>query len=348
MSSIVPEALSKIKQLCVIGSGQMGIGIGLVAARYAKVQVQFIDNSQTQLETGIKFIGKCSLLDKDIAKERLTPLEKTEILNRFTTISDMKDIKSPDFVIEAVSENLNIKSSIFEQVSKLVPRECILASNTSSISITKLASFVPVPENFIGMHFMNPVPVMKLVEIIPGLQTSSETLNITKQFAQIMGKTVTVSVDSPGFIANRLLMPYINEAVIALQDGIASKEDIDTTMKLGTNVPMGPLTLADFIGLDTCLAIMNVLHSQLGDSKYRPAVLLQKYVDAGWLGKKSDFAKAYDKVSHKDNNTLNTICGAWWWLLKLVQRLFKKPKMTVRIGDQLLPNVPYKCGLRES
>ncbi|PVV01651.1 hypothetical protein BB560_003921 [Smittium megazygosporum] len=221
-------------------------------------------------------------------------------MNKIRTTVSMKDIDSPDFVIEAASENVEIKTKIFQELSKVVSPDCVLASNTSSISITKLASVVQVPSNVIGMHFMNPVPVMKLVEIIPGLQTSDGVLELTKAFATAMGKTVTVSLDSPGFIANRLLMPYINEAVIALQEGLATREDIDTTMKLGTNVPMGPLTLADFIGLDTCLAIMNVMHREFGDSKYRPAVLLQKYVDAGWLGKKSGrgfYTRLYTKYA---------------------------------------------------
>ncbi|KAJ1854363.1 hypothetical protein GGH12_004196 [Coemansia sp. RSA 1822] len=275
----------RIKNVCVVGAGQMGIGIGLVAARVANLNVQFIDSSPAQLTKGLEFLDK--LLVKDVAKGRYTEQVRDEVKSRITTATSISQMASADFVIEAVSENADLKRKIFAELSNQLPPSTILATNTSSISITKIASAAKQPENVIGMHFMNPVPVMKLVEIIPGLQTSEDTLSTTLALAQKMGKTTTMSQDVPGFIANRLLMPYINEAVIALQEGIATKEDIDTTMKLGTNNPMGPLTLADFIGLDTCLAIMKVLHTELGDTKYRPAVLLQKYVDAGWLGVKS-------------------------------------------------------------
>ncbi|KAJ2474630.1 hypothetical protein IWW56_005786 [Coemansia sp. RSA 2131] len=275
----------RIKNVCVVGAGQMGIGIGLVAARVANLNVQFIDSSPAQLTKGLEFLDK--LLVKDVAKGRYTEQVRDEVKSRITTATSISQMASADFVIEAVSENADLKRKIFAELSNQLPPSTILATNTSSISITKIASAAKQPENVIGMHFMNPVPVMKLVEIIPGLQTSENTLSTTLVLAQKMGKTTTMSQDVPGFIANRLLMPYINEAVIALQEGIATKEDIDTTMKLGTNNPMGPLTLADFIGLDTCLAIMKVLHTELGDTKYRPAVLLQKYVDAGWLGVKS-------------------------------------------------------------
>ncbi|KAJ2657955.1 hypothetical protein IW148_004913 [Coemansia sp. RSA 1199] len=275
----------RIKNVCVVGAGQMGIGIGLVAARVANLNVQFIDSSPAQLTKGLEFLDK--LLVKDVAKGRYTEQVRDGVKSRITTATSISQMASADFVIEAVSENADLKRKIFAELSNQLPPSTILATNTSSISITKIASAAKQPENVIGMHFMNPVPVMKLVEIIPGLQTSENTLSTTLALAQKMGKTTTMSQDVPGFIANRLLMPYINEAVIALQEGIATKEDIDTTMKLGTNNPMGPLTLADFIGLDTCLAIMKVLHTELGDTKYRPAVLLQKYVDAGWLGVKS-------------------------------------------------------------
>ncbi|KAJ2891072.1 hypothetical protein IWW38_003785 [Coemansia aciculifera] len=279
------SSVNNIKKMCVVGAGQMGIGIGLVAARIAKLDVQFVDSSPAQLEKGLSFLDK--LLVKDVAKGKCTEDERTDIKARITSVSAISQITSADFVVEAVSENIELKRKIFAELSEVLPEHAILATNTSSISITKIASAAKRPENVIGMHFMNPVPVMKLVEIIPGLQTSQATLDTTLALAQKMGKTTAMSQDVPGFIANRLLMPYINEAVIALQEGIATKEDIDITMKLGTNNPMGPLMLADFIGLDTCLAIMKVLHSELGDSKYRPAVLLQKYVDAGWLGVKS-------------------------------------------------------------
>ncbi|KAJ1643034.1 hypothetical protein J3B02_002835 [Coemansia erecta] len=284
-SSTCSTTASNIKSMCVVGAGQMGIGIGLVAARVAKLNVQFIDSSPVQLEKGLAFLDK--LLIKDVNKGRCTEDERAEAKSRISTVSSISEMASADFVIEAVSENPELKLKIFSELSEKLSGDTILATNTSSISITKIASAARRPENVIGMHFMNPVPVMKLVEVIPGLQTSRETLDITLELAKRMGKVTTMSQDVPGFIANRLLMPYINEAVIALQEGIATKEDIDTTMKLGTNNPMGPLTLADFIGLDTCLAIMKVLHSELGDSKYRPAVLLQKYVDAGWLGVKT-------------------------------------------------------------
>ncbi|KAJ1814280.1 hypothetical protein LPJ75_002841 [Coemansia sp. RSA 2598] len=279
------NSANTIKRMCVVGAGQMGIGIGLVAARVAKLDVQFIDSSPAQLEKGLAFLDK--LLVKDVARGRCTEDERANVKSRISTVTSIGEMAGADFVVEAVSENVELKRRIFTELSEKLPLDAILATNTSSISITKIASAARRPENVIGMHFMNPVPVMKLVEIIPGLQTSKETLDTTLGLAQRMGKTTTMSQDVPGFIANRLLMPYINEAVIALQEGIATKEDIDTTMKLGTNNPMGPLTLADFIGLDTCLAIMKVLHTELGDSKYRPAVLLQKYVDAGWLGVKS-------------------------------------------------------------
>ncbi|KAJ1948576.1 hypothetical protein EC988_005119 [Linderina pennispora] len=282
---MMSSSVNSIKNVCVVGAGQMGIGIGLVAARVAKLNVQFVDSNPAQLEKGLAFLDK--LLVKDIGKGKCTEDERSEVRARISSVGSIQEMSHADFVVEAVSENPQLKHTIFSQLSERLPEDTILATNTSSISITKIASAAKRPDNVIGMHFMNPVPVMKLVEIIPGLQTSQATLDTTLALAHKMGKTTTMSQDVPGFIANRLLMPYINEAMIALQEGIASKEDIDTTMKLGTNNPMGPLTLADFIGLDTCLAIMKVLHNELGDSKYRPAVLLQKYVDAGWLGVKS-------------------------------------------------------------
>ncbi|ORX75885.1 hypothetical protein K493DRAFT_256700 [Basidiobolus meristosporus CBS 931.73] len=274
-----------ISRVGVLGAGQMGAGIGLVAARMAKVPVTFVDANPVQLEKSSKFLQ--ALLDKDISKGRLTGEEKEEIMGRMTWSEKVEEFNSANFVIEAVSENVDLKRKLFGILSEVTTPETILATNTSSISITNIAAASSRPEKVIGMHFMNPVPVMKLVEIIPGLATDENTLKTTLGLSQAMGKVTTTSQDVPGFIANRLLMPYINEAVIALEQGIATKEDIDTTMKLGTNNPMGPLTLADFIGLDTCLAIMRVLHTELGDTKYRPAVLLKKYVDAGWLGKKS-------------------------------------------------------------
>ncbi|ORX68338.1 hypothetical protein DL89DRAFT_275390 [Linderina pennispora] len=241
----------------------MGIGIGLVAARVAKLNVHS--------RRDWRFLDK--LLVKDIGKGKCTEDERSEVKARISSAGSIQEMSHADFVVEAVSENPQLKHTIFSQLSERLPEDTILATNTSSISITKIASAAKRPDNVIGMHFMNPVPVMKL--------TSQATLDTTLALAHKMGKTTTMSQDVPGFIANRLLMPYINEAMIALQEGIASKEDIDTTMKLGTNNPMGPLTLADFIRAG------HVLHNELGDSKYRPAVLLQKYVDAGWLGVKS-------------------------------------------------------------
>lgn len=275
----------------VIGSGQMGTGIAYVAASKAALPVTLVDRSAAQLKSSEAFIDK--LLAKDQSKGKFTADQVAEIKSRFSFQSNVDSLlasKAP-FVIEAATENLDIKKSIFQSlISGDIPlgADAVLASNTSSISITKIAASAGQhADKVIGMHFMNPVPVMTLVEIIPGLQTSEATLNATLRLSEAMGKTVTQSKDMPGFVANRVLMPYINEAVYVLMEGTASREHIDTCMKLGTNVPMGPLTLADFIGLDTCLAIMKTLHDGLGDTKYRPCPLLQQYVDAGYYGKKS-------------------------------------------------------------
>ncbi|KAJ3104548.1 hypothetical protein HDU97_009060 [Phlyctochytrium planicorne] len=275
-----------VKTVGVVGAGQMGVGIAHVAAHIAKIpNVLLLDSDQGQLAKGVKLID--ILLEKDILKGRITAEEKAQTLARIRTTDDINDFAEVDFAIEAVSENPSLKRELFQNLDRITQPHAILATNTSSISITKIAASTKRPEKVIGMHFMNPVPVMKLVEIIPGLDTSDETIKETLEVCKDMGKVTTTSGDVPGFIANRILMPYINEAVYVLQEGIATKEDIDTTMKLGTNVPMGPLTLADFIGLDTCLSIMRVLHTQLGDTKYRPSPLLVKYVDAGYLGKKT-------------------------------------------------------------
>ncbi|KAJ1976165.1 hypothetical protein H4R34_004084 [Dimargaris verticillata] len=276
---------ASIKAVGVVGSGQMGTGIGLVAARVAKVPVFLYDKNPVQLKAAVKFMD--TLIAKDIAKGKLTVAEGEQVKGRIATTDDLAALGHTNFVIEAATENTALKLDIFRQLGEATHSDTILATNTSSISVTKIAAATQKPDKVIGMHFMNPVPVMKLVEIIPGLATSDATLALTKQLAEAMGKTCTTSQDMPGFIANRLLMPYINEAVFCLGEGTATREDIDTTMKLGTNTPMGPLTLADFIGLDTCLAIMRVLYAELGDSKYRPAPLLVNYVAAGWLGKKS-------------------------------------------------------------
>lgn len=218
----------------------------------------------------------------------MTEADKKGVLDRIAFADTLDQLNNADFVVEAASENFALKKKIFEGLATITPAHAILATNTSSISITKIAGVIPARANqVIGMHFMNPVPVMKLIEVIKGLQTDEATLATTLSLAEQMGKTCTTSRDIPGFIANRILMPYINEAVFALYEGIGTVEDIDKTMKLGTNVPMGPLTLADFIGLDTCLAIMQVLHGDLADSKYRPCPLLVNYVNAGYLGKKT-------------------------------------------------------------
>jgi len=278
-------SVDQIKTIGVIGAGQMGAGIAQVASQVAKLNVLILDADAKKLESSLKSID--SLLQKGVAKGKLTEADQKATMSRLSTTSDIKAFSNVDFVVEAVSESLSLKQQLFTQLSSIVPPGAILASNTSSISITKIGASTNRPDKVIGMHFMNPVPVMQLVEIIPSFATSSESLQITLDLAKKMGKTTTQSKDMPGFIANRLLMPYINEACQALLESIGSREDIDTTMKLGCNMPMGPLTLADFIGLDTCLAIMRVLHSELGDDKYRASPLLVKYVEAGWLGKKS-------------------------------------------------------------
>jgi len=263
----------------------MGTGIALVAAAN-KINVILSDSSSQQLTKSIDFAK--SLLDKDVAKGKLSDEDRKATLSRLSTSSTLEEFRARnvDFVIEATTEDFGVKKSIFSQLSGITRPDTILASNTSSISITKLAATSNRPDKVIGMHFFNPVPVMTLVELIRGRQTSEETFKTTLALSEAMKKTPTTSADMPGFISNRILMPYINEAVLVFQQGIATKEDIDATLKLGCNVPMGPLRLADFIGLDTCLSIMKVLHEGHGD-KYKPAPLLQQYVDAGWLGKKT-------------------------------------------------------------
>jgi 3-hydroxybutyryl-CoA dehydrogenase len=273
-----------IKKVGVIGAGQMGNGIGHVAAQ-SGYDVVLMDQQADALSKAQATIEKN--LDRQLAKEKITQQEKEETLARLIFTDEMKDLRDCDLVVEAATENETIKKAIFAEVDGLLKKGAILASNTSSISITRLATGTTRPEQFIGMHFMNPVPMMKLVEIIRGLATDEQTYHTTKALAESMGKIVATSEDVPGFIVNRLLLPMLNEAVFALQDGVADVESIDTAMKLGAGHPMGPLTLADFIGLDTCVAIMRVLHNELGDSKYRPCPLLVKYVDAGWLGKKT-------------------------------------------------------------
>jgi 3-hydroxybutyryl-CoA dehydrogenase len=268
----------------VVGAGTMGNGIAQVAAR-AGFQVVMRDIGEDFLARGMKAIDKS--LQRDVDKERLAGDEKQAIIARIKTITDIAELREAFIVVEAVTEDLNVKTELFRALDEAVNGDAILASNTSSISITKLGAVTGRPDKVIGLHFMNPVPVMKLVEIIRGAATSDATYQEVHALTEKLGKMPLECNDSPGFISNRVLMPMINEAIFALYEGVASRESIDGIMKLGMNHPMGPLTLADFIGLDVCLAIMNVLHDGFGDSKYRPCPLLKRYVDAGWLGRKS-------------------------------------------------------------
>jgi 3-hydroxybutyryl-CoA dehydrogenase len=271
-----------MKTFAVIGAGQMGAGIAQVAA-LSGLDVVLVDAKAELAEKGKAGIG--AQLGKQVEKGKLTKVDADAALARIRTATTSSgDI---DCVVEAVTENLDVKKKIFAELDANLPKHAILASNTSSISITALAAATKRPEQVIGMHFMNPVPVMKLVEIIRGLQTSDATYAAVKGLAEKLGKTTVLAREAPGFIVNRILIPMLNEAVFVLEGGLASPEDIDTAMKLGTNQPMGPLQLADFIGLDTVLAICEVLHGELGDDKYRPAPLLRRYVSAGWLGKKT-------------------------------------------------------------
>jgi 3-hydroxybutyryl-CoA dehydrogenase len=268
----------------VVGAGTMGNGIAQVAAR-AGYKVVMRDIRDEFLERGISAIDKS--LQRDVDKERLSEAEKKAILGRIQTTTELSDLCAATFVVEAVNEDLAVKIELFKSLDRISSSGTILASNTSSISITKLGAATARPDKVIGMHFMNPVPVMKLVEVIRGMATSDETYERVRSLSEKLGKTALDCQDSPGFVSNRVLMPMINEAIFTLHEGVATRESIDGIMKLGMNHPMGPLTLADFIGLDVCLAIMNVLHEGLGDSKYRPCPLLKRYVDAGWLGRKS-------------------------------------------------------------
>ncbi|KAK7057713.1 3-hydroxybutyryl-CoA dehydrogenase [Favolaschia claudopus] len=287
-----------IRTLGVLGAGQMGLGIAFVSALRAKVPVLLHDRSADQVKKGLSLMDK--LLDKDVGKGRITADDAKDARGRVTVVPDLKGMRDVDMVVEAVSEHLPLKQSIFSSFAAELRPDAILASNTSSISITKIAA-AAVPGGMsaasdagkasagrvVGLHFFNPVPVMKLVELISALQTTPETLDRARAFAVACGKEVTTSKDVPGFVSNALLMPFINEAIMCLEKGTATREDIDTTLKLGMNHPMGPLQLADFIGLDTCLAIQQTLYEGTRDSKYRPSILLERMVDAQWYGRKN-------------------------------------------------------------
>lgn len=275
--------MSKISTVGVIGAGQMGAGIAQVSAM-SGFKTMLWDADENATAKGLKGIE--GHLAKMVEKEKITAAQRDEGLKRLSKASKLNDFAQCDLVIEAVVERLDVKQKLFGELDSLTPAHAILASNTSSISITKIASSTKRPEKVMGMHFMNPVPVMKLVELIRGIQTSDETYQAVNAMVASMGKTAVLAKDSPGFIVNRVLCPMINEAIFLLQEGV-KPEDIDNGMLLGTNQPMGPLTLADFIGLDTCLYILQVLHKELGEDKYRPCPLLVKYVEAGWLGRKT-------------------------------------------------------------
>jgi len=268
----------------VIGAGTMGNGIAQVAAR-AGYSVIMRDVTQEFLQRGLKAIDKS--LQRDVDKQRLSAEEKQSIIGRIKSTTELDALSEASLVVEAVTEDLDVKTELFGALDKITPPEAILASNTSSISITRLGAATSRPDKVIGMHFMNPVPVMKLVEVIRGVATSNETYERVRSLSEKLGKTALDCNDSPGFVSNRVLLPMINEAIFTLYEGVATRESIDGIMKLGMNHPMGPLQLADFIGLDVCLAILNVLYDGLGDPKYRACPLLKRYVDAGWLGKKT-------------------------------------------------------------
>ncbi len=273
-----------IKTFGVIGAGQMGNGIAQVTAM-SGLNVIMNDIKEEFVERGLATITK--ILSRNVDKGKMTDDEKAAVLGRIKTSVSLKDMSSADFVVEAAVENEALKFQIFKDLDEICESGVILATNTSSIPIGRIAAQTRRPEKVIGMHFMNPVPVMRLVEVIPGIATSEETLKVTWELAEKFGKTPAKANDYPGFIANRILLPMINEAVYCLYHNVGTREDIDTVMKLGMNHPMGPLTLADLIGLDTCLAVMETLYDGFKDSKYRPCPLLRKYVEAGWLGRKT-------------------------------------------------------------
>ncbi len=276
--------LDSIKTVAVLGAGTMGNGIAHVFAR-AGYNVILRDVQESFLQRGLGTIDKN--LDREVKKGKLTEAEKPQVLARLKLVTDMAAIAPADFVVEAVPEKLEIKRAVLTEADKLLRPEVILSSNTSSIAITTLAAMTGRPDRFVGMHFMNPVPVMVLVEVIRALQTSDAAFNTTMELSKKLGKTPVAVNDAPGFVSNRVLMPLINEAAYAVMEGVATPEAVDAVMKLGMNHPMGPLELADFIGLDVCVDIMHVLLDGLGDPKYRACPLLKKYVSAGWLGRKS-------------------------------------------------------------
>ncbi len=276
--------LEDIKKIGVCGAGTMGHGIAQVCAQ-AGYEVIVREINEEALNRGLGMIEKN--LSRAVSKGKITEDEKKAIMSRIKGTTNLEDFADVDFFIEAVVELEDVKKEVFETVDRITRPEVILASNTSSISITKIASWVKRSNKVIGMHFMNPVPVMKLIEVIKGLQTDQETTDLTVELSKKLGKVPVVINDSPGFVSNRVLMPMINEAIFALYEGVGSPEDIDTIMKLGMNHPMGPLALADLIGLDTCLYILNVMYEAFGDPKYRPCPLLVKMVDAGYLGRKT-------------------------------------------------------------
>ncbi len=277
------STLPEIKTIGVIGAGQMGSGIAHVCA-LAGLDVRLSDISEEAFEKGVKAIT--NNLDRQVSKGKVSQADRDAALGRIKTSSDYDFFGDCDFVVEAATENEEIKRSIFKKLCPYLRDNAIIASNTSSISITRLASTTDRPGRFMGMHFMNPVPVMQLVELIRGIATDEDTFESVRELTQRLGKTAVAAEDFPAFIVNRILLPMINEAVYTLYEGVGSVEAIDTAMRLGANHPMGPLELADFIGLDTCLAVMHVLYEGLADSKYRPCPLLVKYVEAGWVGRK--------------------------------------------------------------
>jgi 3-hydroxybutyryl-CoA dehydrogenase len=275
---------SGIRNVGVIGAGQMGCGIAQVSA-VAGYKVQIYDLSDERIQTGLATIN--GNLARQVSSGKITEEDRKAALDRISGSSDMNDLASCDLVIEAATEDEQVKRKIYAQVCPIMKPEAILATNTSSLSITRLAASSDRPDRFMGIHFMNPVPVMKLVELVRGIATEEATFQAAKDFVTTLEKTITVAEDFPAFIVNRILLPMINEAIYTLYEGVGTVDAIDTAMRLGANHPMGPLQLADFIGLDTCLSIMQVLHDGLADSKYRPCPLLVKYVEAGWLGRKS-------------------------------------------------------------